>query len=548
MKGKIIGILVATLLIAAALPAVGTMNKINNKAPSSTQNSGVEWSKTYGEDEYDVFYDVDVTNDGGYIMSGNHEENGNYYPYILKVDSVGNQDWNWTIRDFEINGTLYDIFDNWAPAIMQSSDGGYVACVYIMCDVEGEDVLIGGLVRFDESGNFEWYSYIGEEGVWWFIPTEIIEPKDEDIYVISGEGAYVDDPANDWSAMLVITDLSGGMIDHEFYDYGDYQDEGFALCEANGGGFLLTGTARDTPSGGDYRMIKTDSNLGVDFSQTYSRTGTDVSYNHDCFQTADGGFIMGGQSYATGVSMDAWVVRTDSECNMLWNRSYGETYTDTCWSMAMTDDDKYVLCVTINFNGYTGDKEDTHLVKLDDNGNIEWIQINGGPEREVGCSIKQTSDGGFIVAGRDGTSYSKDADALLVKFAPFDNEQPDKPDKPSGKKRVKVGTDYTYESSTSDSDGDQVYYKWDWDDNTDCEWLGPFNSGDICEASHNWTEAGDYDIKVMTKDTNDGESDWSDPLSISAPRDRAIYNTLLLRFLERFPNTLLLLKNIFGFQ
>jgi len=548
MKGKLIGILVATLLIATAIPAVGTINKINNKASSSTQNSGVEWTQTYGGDEYDVFYDVDVTDDGGYIMSGNHEENGNYLPYILKADSNGNEQWNWTLREFEFNGTLYDVIDNWAPAIIQSSDGKFIACIYILIDVEGEEILIGGLVKFDTSGNVEWFSYIGEEEVWWCIPVEIIENEIEEYFVITGFGAYNGDPENDWSALLVKTDLSGTIIDYEFYDYGTYQDQGYALCQTNDNGFLMTGPAYNTPGDCDYRMIKTDSNFDIETSNTFGRKSTDESFNNDCFQTEDGGYIMGGQSYESGKSIDAWIVRTDSDCNMIWNRSYGEKYSDTCWSMEMTDDDKYVICVTINFNGGTGDKEDTHLVKLDDDGKIEWIQINGGPDREVGISIKQTSDGGFIVAGRTGTSYSKDSDARLVKFAPFDNEQPDKPDKPSGKKTVKVGIDNTYKSSASDSDEDDVYYLWDWGDGNFSDLLGPYNSGDICEATYNWTVAGTYDIKVMTKDINGGESDWSDSLSVNVPRGRTTYNPFLLRLSESFPNAFLLLKYIFGFQ
>jgi len=347
--------------------------------------------------------------------------------------------------------------------------------------------------------------------------------------------------------MIVITNLSGAIQNYAFYDYGTYQDAGYALCETDDGGFLLTGPAYNTPSDCDFRMIRTDFNLDIKYSQTYGRTSNDESFNNDCFQTKDGGFLMGGQSYESGKSLDAWVVRTDSECNMMWNRSYGEKYTDTCWSMEMTDDDKYVLCVTINFNGYTGDKEDTHLVQFDDNGNIEWIQINGGPDREVGISIKQTSDGGFIVAGRTGTSYSKDSDARLVKFAPFDNERPDKPDKPSGKKRGKVGIDYTYTTSTTDSDGGQVYYLWDWGDGNFSELLGPFNSGDICSATHNWTEADTYNVAVRAIDEYGGESDWSEALPVIQPRSRTAYNPLFLRLLEKFPNALMLLRNIFGF-
>jgi hypothetical protein len=546
MKAKIIGILVVTLLISAAFPAVGTINKIKNEATTSTHNSGIEWTKSYGEDEYDVFYDVDVTDDGGYIMCGNREENGNYRPYILKVDSEGNQEWNWTIREFEFNGSMYNIFDNWATAIMQSSDDKYVSCLHVAIEFEGNEIRLGFLIKLDENGIFEWYSFLGEADVWWFIPTELIEIDTG--YVVSGYGANITDPSNDYSAILIETDFSGVITDYEFYNYGVYVDEGYALCERREGGYLLTGTTYVTLGSGDYLMITTDSDLEIDYNQNHGTTYHEGSYNHDCFQTEDGGYIMGGQGYTyDSKSMDAWIVKADSDCNMVWNRYYGcDNFTDTCWSMAYTDDHKYVICVTMNFNGYSGDKEDTHLVKLDDDGKIEWIQINGGPYREVGISVKQTPDGGFIVAGRDGTSYSKDADATLTKFAPFDNEQPDKPNTPAGKKRGKVDTSYTYSTSTSDTDGDQVYYKWNWGDGNYSGWLGPYNSGDTCEASHAWTEKDDYDISVMSKDSNGGESEWSDPLSISIPRTRAYHDSLLLRILERFPSVYQFIQQLLG--
>jgi hypothetical protein len=525
VKAKIICILVMTLLITTALPAVGT---INNKTTSSTKNSGIEWSLTYGEDEYDVFYDVDVTDDGGYIMCGNREENDLYHPYVLKVDSTGTQEWNWTIREYEFNETICEIKDNWNPAIMQTSDGGYLTCLYIVFEFEGEDVLIGGLVKFDEFGIPAWFSYIGEEWVWWFIPTELIE-NETGYYAVSGLGAYNGDPPGDNSAGLVITDLTGTIIDHEFYNYDDYEDEANALCQTNDGGFLLTGNARTSSSQLDYWMIKTNSNLELEFSQTFARTGSDESFNHDCFQAEDGGFVMGGQSYYDNTKkLDAWIIRTDSECNMIWDKDYGDQYTDTCWSMAKTDDNKYAICVTMNFNGVAGDKEDTHIVKLDDLGNIEWIQINGGPDREVGISIKQTSDGGFIVAGRNGRSYSTDSDALLVKFAPFENQRPDKPDKPSGPTEGKTGVLYTFTTSTTDPDGDDILYKWDWGDGNYSDWL------DTGEAKNTWNEKGKYLVKVMAKDEHCGESDWSDPLEVMIPKNKAIGNPIL-HYLQSHP-------------
>ena len=63
--------------------------------------------------------------------------------------------------------------------------------------------------------------------------------------------------------------------------------------------------------------------------------------------------------------------------------------------------------------------------------------------------------------------------------------------------------------------GDSFYCKWDWNDGTMSEWLGPYPSGSNITASHTWTHAGVYGIKAKLKDTNGGVSNWSDPYSIT---------------------------------
>ena len=68
--------------------------------------------------------------------------------------------------------------------------------------------------------------------------------------------------------------------------------------------------------------------------------------------------------------------------------------------------------------------------------------------------------------------------------------------------------------STLDPDGDDVFYLIDWDDGTTSDWLGPYQSGEIVEINHEWTEPGTYEIKAKAKDIHNGESDWSDPFTI----------------------------------
>jgi len=119
--------------------------------------------------------------------------------------------------------------------------------------------------------------------------------------------------------------------------------------------------------------------------------------------------------------------------------------------------------------------------------------------------------------------------------------KPNKPSTPVGPPSGKIGEEYTYSSSTTDPDNDQIYYRFDWGDGTDSGWLGPYESGEVCEASHIWTVKGNFEIKVRAKDTNDLVSDWSDPLSVTMPRNKAI-NRPFLNFLQSHPYLFTILR------
>ena len=97
------------------------------------------------------------------------------------------------------------------------------------------------------------------------------------------------------------------------------------------------------------------------------------------------------------------------------------------------------------------------------------------------------------------------------------NNPPNKPNIPVGKTNGKINVEYTYTSSSTDPEGNQVYYLWDWGDGNNSGWLGPYNSGVTTDATYKWTIKDSYAIKVKTKDTFGAESPWSDPLPIKMP-------------------------------
>jgi hypothetical protein len=97
----------------------------------------------------------------------------------------------------------------------------------------------------------------------------------------------------------------------------------------------------------------------------------------------------------------------------------------------------------------------------------------------------------------------------------FSNDPPNTPDQPSGTASGDICISYDYSTSTTDPDGNQVYYQFYWDDGTYSGWKGPYDSGVTALASHSWSAPGTYDIKVKAKDVFGEESGWSDTFTVT---------------------------------
>jgi PKD repeat protein len=152
----------------------------------------------------------------------------------------------------------------------------------------------------------------------------------------------------------------------------------------------------------------------------------------------------------------------------------------------------------------------------------------------------QDSDGNV---GHDNSGYFQLNNHLVSPT----NNPPDQPSRPSGNTNGKVSVEYTYASSTSDPEGDQIWLLFDWGDGTSSGWLGPYNNGVTCEAKHTWTEKSTYSVKVKAKDASGKESSWSESLPITMPYT---YTPKILQFLEslleRFPNAFPVLRQLLG--
>jgi subtilisin family serine protease len=122
----------------------------------------------------------------------------------------------------------------------------------------------------------------------------------------------------------------------------------------------------------------------------------------------------------------------------------------------------------------------------------------------------------------------------------------------NGPSNGKVDDTLTYTAITWDPNGENIYYWFDWGDGTDSGWKGPYTSGQFGSADHKWSSTGTYTVKAKAKDINNKESEWSDPISVTVPRNKYSQRSQqssqqsIIQLLQQFPNAFPILRFIFG--
>ncbi len=167
----------------------------------------------------------------------------------------------------------------------------------------------------------------------------------------------------------------------------------------------------------DAWIVKLDCRGNVQWQRSYGRQSI-YDGIHSIQQTNDGGYIVAGgtESVAVGTTWDAWVLKLDSNGNVQWQKTYGENRNGFAYSIQQTADGGYIVAgdtEAIGANTYF----DVWVLKLDSSGNVQWQKAYGGPYHDQGRSIRQTSDGGYILAGDTQSFGTGDHNAWLTKLA-----------------------------------------------------------------------------------------------------------------------------------
>jgi hypothetical protein len=97
---------------------------------------------------------------------------------------------------------------------------------------------------------------------------------------------------------------------------------------------------------------------------------------------------------------------------------------------------------------------------------------------------------------------------------------PSIPSKPDGETQIEENVDYTYTTTSTDNELNDIYYYFDWGDGTNTGWIGPYPTGEIINQSHSWSEENTYTVRVKAKDDNDHETQWSEPLRVTLQKSK----------------------------
>ncbi|MCK4393021.1 hypothetical protein KAX17_08960, partial [Candidatus Bipolaricaulota bacterium] len=191
---------------------------------------------------------------------------------------------------------------------------------------------------------------------------------------------------------------------------------GYSVQQTSDGGYILFGGTGSYGAGdGDFWLIKTDAHGNKEWERTFG--GSESNWGWSAQQTSDGGYILLGctESYGAGDG-DFWLIKTDAQGNKQWQKTFGGSEDDQGHSVHQTSDGGYM------FLGYTesygAGSADFWLIKTDSQGNKQWDRTFGGSEDDGSISVQQTEDGGYILLGCTSSYGAGGLDFWLIKYCP----------------------------------------------------------------------------------------------------------------------------------
>jgi uncharacterized delta-60 repeat protein len=385
-----------TAQISLTSNAPGSPDVIDLNAGGTRLSGVVTFERILGTLESDGASDIRVTSDGGYIIAGstNNPDEERSDAYLVKLNSFGETEWS-GIYDSDDGDDNSDGFSS----VMPVSDG-YICVGNSENGVKDQDIWI---VKTDLDGKVLRDSLIGggDDDV-----ANVIEATNDGNYIVAG---YYTDPTAvnkkdgyllklDEQGKVLWSSTIGGTNAERFNSIKQTSDNGYIVC-----GDISFG------SDSDVYLVKTNAMGELTWDKQYGESGeSSVDIAASIVVAPDGGFVMAGRttsSFSAGAN-DVYIIKTDASGvqDQSWgNKTFGQEHHDGAGEIITTSDGGYLIVGSIEnrYEPLPVDEwySDVYIIKLDQNGNLEWDMVYGGDKEESASSVRELSDGSFVISG-----------------------------------------------------------------------------------------------------------------------------------------------------
>jgi hypothetical protein len=364
-------------------------------APLTAQ---ITFQRTYGGTDREYGFSVTQTADGGYVIAGWTESfgAGGGDGWLIKTDASGDTIWTQIY-----GGTRYDA----GKSVAQTTDGGYVIAGWTESFGAGARDL--WLIKTDAAGDTVWTrTYGGTNEDYGYSVAQTTDGG----YIITGyTESFGAGRADVW---LIKTDASGDTVWTHTYG-GTDTDRGESVQQTADGGYIIAGHTWSFGAGSyDFYLVRTNTLGDTVWTRTFGDTAAD--WGKSVVQTADSGYVIIGWTRSFGAGeCDVYLVKTNTNGDTMWTRTFGGPDLDCGYSVLQSADGGYVIAGGTRSFGAGGG--DVYLVKTNANGDIIWNRTYGGTNFDDGLSVAHTADGGYAIAGYTESFGAGEEDIWLIK-------------------------------------------------------------------------------------------------------------------------------------
>ncbi len=482
------------------------------------------WTETIGGDGADVPRSMVLNGSGRPVIIGSSDEfaNGTHQvPWLFKLDGSGNELWSMTF----LNGT-----EGYGMDIHRDGDNAFLV------SMEDRSYYSDAVVaRVFDNGTEDWNVTLNV--VTWDHANEIAPCHDD--FIIA------DNQAN--GVRIYRATPNGSIVWNKVLGNSE-DDKVFELLGINDRDFLAIGVTDDGSGNPDGWITRIDDNGNIDDEVFFGSDGDDLFL--DARRLSEGGFLLSGTTDSFGSpDPEMWLFRVNGDLDEVWNLTLASTGNQSAGSAMTLGKDSFIIAGDTDNGGQNTDVtttivqlrvppgkptvyanettttagEDLEFIitSVDINEDRVFFEIEWGDGSSEETNYYDSGEMAFIdheydypgtyeVRARAEEAGGARSEWSKAKVVTITSNPPKRPMNLDGPASGTTGVEYEFTVSTTDPDGDDLTYTFDWDDSK-TDWAVNISSGSTATISHAWTSPGWYNITVKANDIHGLDTTWSPP-------------------------------------